>query len=229
LSQPNCLLHPFRSSHHAPGTQDPRPARSEPSLAPPRPAAAVPIARRWSNSGSSAWSAVTRRACLNAGLGLGALAAAAVASVTRRATFTAVYQAGAASFLAFVPVLARLPRAARRQPAATHQRAAPASQLPALQPHRAGFRELPRDTAPVRAWALTAVASACCPPPFQRSSMTSPHPARPALQRARHPGLHHQLPAWPGNGGAASGAGWGACLSPCSPPSARRCRPDLPM
>ena len=54
-----------------------------------------------------------RHACLNAGLGLGALAAAAAVSVTHPATFTAVYLADAATFLAFVPVLARLRAAAQ--------------------------------------------------------------------------------------------------------------------
>src|SRR5215470_641675 len=51
-------------------------------------------------AGSAGRSAVfaARHACLNAGLGLGALIAAAVVSVTDPATFTAVYLADAASF-----------------------------------------------------------------------------------------------------------------------------------
>src|SRR5579864_6261019 len=65
-----------------------------------------------------------RHACLNAGLGLGALGAAAVVSVTHPATFTVVYLADAASFLAFVPVLARL-----RPPAPAGERA-PAGEPP---------------------------------------------------------------------------------------------------
>jgi MFS family permease len=93
-----------------------------------------------------------RHACLNAGLGLGALAAAAVVSVARPATFTAVYLADAASFLAFVPVLARLRPAAQldsQQP--------PARGAPAPKPQRGGFRGVLWDKAFVRVWALTAV------------------------------------------------------------------------
>src|SRR6266851_2046444 len=88
-----------------------------------------------------------RHACLNAGLGLGALGAAAVVSVTHPATFTAVYYADAASFLAFLPVLARLragaaPRGSQPRPARRPQ---------------AGFREVLRDKAFRRVWALTAL------------------------------------------------------------------------
>jgi len=79
-------------------------------------------------AGPAARSAVfaARHACLNAGLGLGALIAAAVVSVTDPATFTAVYLADAASF----PGLrgrARppAPRRAARQPAGSGQRTAP--------------------------------------------------------------------------------------------------------
>ena len=58
----------------------------------------------------SARSAVfsVRHASLNAGLGLGALVAAAVVSTAHPDTFVAVYLADAATFLAAVPVLARL-------------------------------------------------------------------------------------------------------------------------
>ncbi len=61
-------------------------------------------------AGPTARSAVfsVRHACLNAGLALGALGAAAVVSVAHPGTFTAVYLADAVSFLAFVPVLGRL-------------------------------------------------------------------------------------------------------------------------
>ena len=60
------------------------------------------LARLAGLDGRSAVFAV-RHACLNAGLGPGALAAAAVVSVAHPATFTAVYLADAASFLAFMP------------------------------------------------------------------------------------------------------------------------------
>jgi len=93
-----------------------------------------------------------RHACLNAGLGLGALVAAAVVSVARPATFTAIYLLDAASFLAFVPVLARLRPAvppAGRQP--------PASEPSAGAPGRAGFRTVLADRAFVRVWMLAAV------------------------------------------------------------------------
>jgi MFS family permease len=92
-----------------------------------------------------------RHACLNAGLGLGALAAAAVVSTAHPATFTAVYLADAASFLAVLPVLARLRPAA--QPAGEQ----PASQPPAPTPPRGSFRQVLADKAFVRVWALTAV------------------------------------------------------------------------
>jgi MFS family permease len=49
-----------------------------------------------------------RHASLNAGLGLGALIAAAVIDVAHPATFVAVYVVDAVTFLAFVPVLACL-------------------------------------------------------------------------------------------------------------------------
>jgi len=93
-----------------------------------------------------------RHASLNAGLGLGALGAAAVVSVSDPATFTVVYLADAASFLAFVPVLARLATVPR--PAS--QPAGPGDQPPAPGP-RTGFREVLRDRAFARVWLLTAV------------------------------------------------------------------------
>jgi MFS family permease len=102
-----------------------------------------------------------RHACLNAGLGAGALTAAAVVSAAHPATFTAIYLADAASFLLFIPVLARL-----RAPAP------PASQPPAGQPaagqpppaapipgpaRRPRFRDVLADRTFVRVWVLTAV------------------------------------------------------------------------
>jgi MFS family permease len=99
-------------------------------------------------AGQSARSAVfsTRHASMNAGLGLGALGAAAVVGVARPDSFTAVYLADAASFLAFVPVLARL-----RLPA---QDAAGPS---AAAPGPASYRQVLRDRTFVRVWVLTAL------------------------------------------------------------------------
>ncbi len=99
-----------------------------------------------------------RHACLNAGLGLGALGAAAVVSVTHPATFIVVYLADAASFLAFVPVLASLRPPA--PPASERPRVGeppPANEPPSASPHRIGFRQVLADKAFVRVWALTAL------------------------------------------------------------------------
>jgi len=108
-------------------------------------------------TGRSAVFAV-RHACVNAGLGVGALASAAVVSVAQPATFTAVYAADAASFLAFVPLLARLRTAA---PPARPQRPAsesfPATAPPPASHRPAGFGQVLADKAFVRVWALTAV------------------------------------------------------------------------
>ncbi len=87
-----------------------------------------------------------RHTSFNAGLGLGALGAAAVVSVTRPGTFTAVYLADAASFLAFVPVLARLHIPGPRARGRTEARPVPG-----------GFRQVLRDKAFVRVWVLTAL------------------------------------------------------------------------
>ena len=111
-------------------------------------------------AGPTARSAVfaARHACLNAGLGLGALAAATVVSVTDPATFTAIYLADAASFLAFAAMLTRLrpaaPPAGQPTPASEPP---PASEPLPARPPRTGFRDLLRDRALVRVWALTAV------------------------------------------------------------------------
>jgi len=98
-----------------------------------------------------------RHASLNAGLGLGALAAAAIVSVTRPATFTAVYFADAASFLAFLPMLARLRPAAQPATAQTPPSEPSASGPPPAGPARAGFKQVLADKAFLRVWALTAV------------------------------------------------------------------------
>ncbi len=87
-----------------------------------------------------------RHASMNAGLGLGALGAAAVVSVTHPGTFTVVYLADAASYLVFVPVLARL-----RLPGPPSSAPGPA------RPQPGGFREVLRDKAFVRVWVLTAL------------------------------------------------------------------------
>ena len=102
-------------------------------------------------AGPAARSAVfsVRHACLNAGLGLGALGAAAVVSVAHPGTFAAVYLADAASFLAFVPVLARL-----RMPAQPGSTSSPAGRA---RLERTGFREVLRDRVFLRVWALTAL------------------------------------------------------------------------
>jgi MFS family permease len=110
-------------------------------------------------AGPAARSAVfaVRHASLNAGLGLGALTASAVVSIAEPATFTAVYLADAASFLVFIPVLARLRPAA---PPGGHQSPASGQPAPASQPaasRRKGFRDVLRDKAFIRVWALTAV------------------------------------------------------------------------
>jgi MFS family permease len=100
-----------------------------------------------------------RHACLNAGLGLGALAAAAVITVTHPATFTAVYLADAATFLAFLPVLARLRPCApgARQPPPAAGEPPPPGEPPQAGHRPAGFRQVLADAAFVRVWALAAV------------------------------------------------------------------------
>jgi MFS family permease len=115
-------------------------------------------------AGPQARSAVfaVRHACLNAGLGLGALGAAAVISTAHPGTFTGVYLADAATFLVFIPVLARLrtppPTPAPGSgtssapgPADGAESPAPASQL------RTGYRDVVKDRAFLRVWVLTAV------------------------------------------------------------------------
>ena len=109
-----------------------------------------------------------RHATVNAGLGLGALGAAALVSITHPATFTAVYLADAATFLAYLPVLARLrvpapppaaPPAAAPPPASPQPTAATRATRarPARRRQAGGFRQVLADTAFVRVWALTAL------------------------------------------------------------------------
>jgi len=96
-----------------------------------------------------------RHASLNAGLGLGALGAAVLISTAHPGTFTAVYLADAATFLAFIPVLARLrpavpPNSAGPEPG---QAGEPAT---AARP-RTGYRDVLKDRAFLRVWVLTTV------------------------------------------------------------------------
>ncbi len=110
-------------------------------------------------AGPAARSAVfsVRHATMNAGLGLGALCAAAVVSVAHPGSFTAVYLADAASFMAFVPVLARLrlPAPSASAPGLAEQQTA-AAPGPAG-PARASYRQVLRDRVFVRVWVLTAL------------------------------------------------------------------------
>jgi len=88
-----------------------------------------------------------RHATYNAGLGVGALVAASVISTAHPGTFTAVYLADAASYLAFIPVLAwsrRQPGQARRQ---RESETAPTG----------SFQQVLRDKAFRRVWILLAV------------------------------------------------------------------------
>jgi MFS family permease len=115
-------------------------------------------------AGPQARSAVfaVRHACLNAGLGLGALGAAAVISTTHPGTFTGVYLADAATFLAFIPVLARLRAGLPPSPAAPGHGPAPGQSGQPGEPAsasrpRSGYRDVLKDRAFLRVWALTAV------------------------------------------------------------------------
>jgi MFS family permease len=121
-------------------------------------------------AGPGARSAVfsVRHATFNAGLGLGALVAAAVVSVAHPATFTVVYLADAASYLAFIPVLARLrlPRDRSADPsaaapsAAGQSPAAPSPAQPSAAPGKSpapSYRQVLRDKAFIRVWVLLAV------------------------------------------------------------------------
>jgi MFS family permease len=92
-----------------------------------------------------------RHASFNAGLGLGALVAAAVVSVAHPVTFTAVYLADAVSYLAFIPVLARF-RLVRERAGAMPEAAPPEAARPP-----GSFRQVLRDKAFLRVWVLLAV------------------------------------------------------------------------
>ena len=86
-----------------------------------------------------------RHTSYNAGMGIGALVAASVVSVAHPGTFTAVYLADAASYLAFIPVLARLRQQER------------AGVPPGAAPPPGSFRQVLRDKAFRRVWVLLAV------------------------------------------------------------------------
>ena len=86
-----------------------------------------------------------RHATLNAGLGVGALVAATLVDVAHPETFTILYLADCATFLAFIPILLalRIPRAqtARQD----------------VPPERSGFVAVLRDPVFLRVWALCAL------------------------------------------------------------------------
>ena len=102
-----------------------------------------------------------RHASLNAGLGVGALGAAAVVRVTHPGTFTGVYLADAASFLAALPVLAYLGRMAGGAPGGESAGAAgeaePAGAGAAGSQPRLALRQVLRDRMFLRVWLLTAL------------------------------------------------------------------------
>jgi MFS family permease len=85
-----------------------------------------------------------RHATLNAGLAIGALAAAAIVDAGDPRSFTILYLADAATFLVFIPVLLRL----APPPAADH---------PPRESGSSGLRSVLRDRAFVRVWVLCAV------------------------------------------------------------------------
>jgi hypothetical protein len=112
-------------------------------------------------AGAAARSAVfsVRHASMNAGLGLGALVAAALISTSHPGTFVAVYLADAASFLVAVPVLALLGPAERHDP----------RQRDSVRPGRTSYRNVLRDRAFVRVWVLTALIATVSFGQFQSS------------------------------------------------------------
>ncbi|HEY3905430.1 MAG TPA: MFS transporter [Streptosporangiaceae bacterium] len=106
-------------------------------------------------TGSDQRSAVfsVRHWCLNAGLGIGSLGAAIVISVSQPGTFMAVYLADAASFLIYLPILARL-RVPEGEPESPGQEQAGQEQAGQKQ---AGWRKVLRDSVLVRVWVLAAI------------------------------------------------------------------------
>ena len=98
-----------------------------------------------------------RHWCLNAGLGIGSLGAAIVISVSQPGTFMAVYLADAASFLIYLPILARLrvPGSPAGSRLGRASRLARGAGVPGRRP--AGWRQVLRDSVLVRVWVLAAI------------------------------------------------------------------------
>src|SRR6266508_1755011 len=99
-------------------------------------AAVVPAERR-----SSAYAIA--HAAMNIGLGAGALLAALIVDTSSAGTFQAIYLLDAASFVAFVPILMRVPVPAGERARETRT--------------PGGYREILRDRAFRRLWVLTAL------------------------------------------------------------------------
>jgi MFS family permease len=98
-----------------------------------------------------------RHACLNAGLGIGSLGAAIVISVSNPGTFMAVYLADAASFLIYLPILARL-RTPAGLPGESPGEGEPAEEAPESSGKESvGWRQVLRDSVFVRVWVLAAI------------------------------------------------------------------------
>ncbi|HET7018790.1 MAG TPA: MFS transporter [Streptosporangiaceae bacterium] len=98
-----------------------------------------------------------RHACLNAGLGIGSLGAAVVISVSNPGTFTAVYLADAASFLIYLPILARLrtPSVPAGESSGEGELEQEGSEASGKEP--VGWRQVLRDSVFVRVWVLAAI------------------------------------------------------------------------
>jgi MFS family permease len=95
-----------------------------------------------------------------------------VVTVSHPGTFTAVYLADAVSFLAFVPVLLSLRVPEQRETGSPAPQPDPHTQSqaqPQSQPQSVGFREVLRDKAFMRVWALTALIVAVSFGQFQSS------------------------------------------------------------
>lgn len=84
-----------------------------------------------------------RHATLNAGFGVGGLAAALVVDFSSAATFQTIYLADAATYLAFIPILLLIPSVSGAR--------AGGAALPS------GYRAIVKDPAFVRLWVLTAL------------------------------------------------------------------------
>lgn len=99
-----------------------------------------------------------RHACLNAGLGIGSLGAAIVISVSQPGTFMVVYLADAASFLIYLPILARLRTAGSPVGESSGDGDSPGEGEPESSgPGSAGWRQVLRDSVLVRVWVLAAI------------------------------------------------------------------------